>query len=146
MQNERLGKRALTYFPVWATALLWTVFYSEGAGFGAATYRNECVHRQLGGLCPLVYHALFPPHIAVSAFIGNVVSLWVDGIYDVGFLFAIIVCISLLLIASRMSRYVAERAFSWPAMVLGCICFGFIGYFYEIHQTLNTGEARVPML
>jgi phosphoglycerol transferase MdoB-like AlkP superfamily enzyme len=94
-----------------------------------------------------VYHALLPPHVGMSTFIGNLLSLWVDGIYyDAGFLFAIIVCISLLFIASRMTRYVAERAFSWPVIVLGCIVFGFMGYFYEIHQTLSTGEARVPIL
>lgn len=143
--TERLGSRALTYFRIWIMALLWTVSYSEGAGFGAATYRNECVHRQLG-LCPLVYHALFPPRVPAAAFVGNLATLWVDGLYDTGLLFAVVISIILVLIASRMTWHAIERATSWPVIAMGCLFSAPLGYFYEIQQTLRTGVAGVPLL
>lgn len=143
--NERLGRRALTYLSVWVAALLWTLSYSEGAGFGAAAYQNECSHGQVG-ICPLVYHPLFPPQVSIPAFVGNLATLWVDGVYDTGLLFAIVISVGLLLIASRMNSYVAERVFSWPLSMLGCVVFAVAGYFYEVHQTLSTGVASVPLL
>lgn len=143
--NDRLGSRALGYFRVWIIVLIWTVVYSEGAGFGAALYRNECAHLQ-GGPCPLVYQHLFPPQITVPSFINNLATLWVDGVYDSGLLFAVLISIALVLLASRMTWYTAERALSWRLTFVGCVVFVLIGFFYEVHQTLSTGIAGVPLL
>jgi hypothetical protein len=143
--NVRLGMRALSCFAVWATVLVWTLSYASGAGFGAATYRNECPTPR-AETCPLVYHALFPPHVTWPTFAGNIFSLWVDGIYDTGLMVGLFLSIALLLAASRMTRYLVERLFSWPAVMAGCVLAWPIGYYYEIHKTLGSGVAGVPLL
>lgn len=143
--NERLKGRALAYFRLWAMVALWTLLFSEGAGFGAATYQNVCAPGQ-HGICPLVYQPLFPPSVPVHTFIGYLASFWFDGLYDVGLLFALIAIISLLLVASRMTQNVAERVFSLPLIALGGIGFVLVGYFFEVHKTLSTGVAGVPQL
>ena len=145
MLNAKLGARALSCFAVWAAALVWTLSYASGAGFGAATYRNECATPRLGP-CPLVYHSLFPPQVTWPTFAGNVFSLWVDGVYDTGLMVGLFVSIGLLLVASQMTRYLVERLFCWPVIVAGCALAWPIGYYYEIHQTLSSGVAGVPLL
>lgn len=58
---------------------------------------------------------------------------------------ALVLTMVLMLTASQMTRYVAERVFSWPVILLGCAVGWTAGYFYEIHQTLSSGVARVPL-
>jgi hypothetical protein len=144
MWGEKLGARALSYLPAGVTTLLWSIFFGEGAGFGAATYTNDCGGQPYS--CHLVYHALFPPQVSLNEFAGNLASLWVDGMYDVGYQFALVVLISLLLVASQLNRDAVKRAFSWPVIFVGCALFAVFGYFYEVHQTLSTGLAHVPLL
>lgn len=150
MLLAKLGSRALTTFSVWCTAVLWTVSYADGAGFGGATYRNECLKDLSFQVppsvsCPLVHHALFPPHVSLPAFAGNVLAFWFDGMYDSGLLLGVILAAILLVCASQMRREVAEWVFSWPIMLVGCPLFFAIGYFYEIHRTLTTGASMVPL-
>ena len=140
----KLGARALSSFRVWMTILLWTLFYADGAGFGAALYRNECLQPE-NWPCPLVHHALFPPQVSIATFLGNILALWFDGMYDSGLMVALFLTIILMLTASQMTRYVAERVFSWPVVLLGCAVSWTAGYYYEIHQTLSSGVARVPL-
>ncbi|MGA9019837.1 MAG: hypothetical protein WB438_13005 [Candidatus Cybelea sp.] len=145
MLNVRLGIRALSCFAIWATILVWTLSYASGAGFGAATYRNECSTPRLGA-CPLVYHALLPPHVTLPTFVGNIFSLWIDGMYDMGLMVGLFLSIVLLFAASRMARYLVERLFYWPLVIAGCVLAWPIGYNYEIHRTLSSGVAGVPLL
>lgn len=146
MQYERLGKAALAFFPAWAAIGLWTVALCEGAGFGAAAYRNDCTGFRLEQHCPLVHHALFPPQVSLGEFAANLCTLFVDGAYDIGLLFAIITGVGVLAVASRLTRYAAEAAFSWPVIAVCCGLFSVAGYFYEVHKTLSTGVAAVPLL
>lgn len=150
MQLTKLGFRALSSFNVWITALLWTLSYADGAGFGAATYRNECTpQRGAWGTsyagCPLVHHALFPPHAPLLSFIGNIFVLWFDGMYDTGLMFGFFLTIILLLCASQMRRYLVERVFSWPVIALGCLFTFGAGYLYEVHRTLSTGVSGAQL-
>ena len=148
---EKLGSRALSTLSVWCMALLWTLSYADGAGFGGATYRNECPQDRTqfqvppDVLCPLVHHALFPPHVSLLAFAGNVFAFWFDGMYDSGLMLGVILAVVLLACASQMRRYVAEFVFSWPVIFIGCPLFFALGYLYEIHRTLSTGASMVPL-
>ena len=151
MELPKLGTRAFTTFKVWLTATAWTLCYADGAGFGAATYRNICQTSNGAGYdfpslqCPLVQQALLPPHVSVLAFTGNALALWFDGMYDSGLMFGLFVTTILIASASQMRRYVFDRIFSWPVIVLGCALAWSGGYFYEIHKTLTTGIAQVPL-
>lgn len=149
MELTKLGTRALSSFSVWITALVWTLCYADGAGFGAMAYRNVCSNRAGSyefpdSHCPLVRQALFPPHVSPIVFGGNIFGLWFNGMYDSGLMVGFFLVVILLLCASQMRRFVADMVFSWPVILLGMPLAWGSGYLYEIHQTLSTGIAQVP--
>lgn len=144
--QDKLGARAFTSFSVWLAVLAWTFFYCEGAGFGAAIYRNVCARGLDQQPCPLVYQFLFPPQVSLSTFALYVASFWFNGLYDAGLMVAFFLAVVLTLTASQLKRATVERVFSWGIILAGCGIACAAGYFYELHQTLSTGIAHVPLL
>jgi hypothetical protein len=142
----KLGARALSSFRVWFAIFVWTALYSEGAGFGGATYRNVCRGDGASQVCSLVYVQLFPPHIDLGSFAMSVGTLWLDGLYDTGLTVGFVMAVILLFAASRMTRHVVECVFSWPVFVAVGVVATLSGYFYEVHRSLSTGIASAMHL
>jgi hypothetical protein len=141
-----LGARALSSFRVWFAIFVWTALYSEGAGFGGATYRNACRGDGATQICLLVYVPLFPPQVDFGSFVMNTASFWLDGLYDTGLTVGFVMAFVLLFAASRMTRDLAERVFSWPVFVAVGLAATLAGYFYEVHRSLSTGVASAMHL
>ncbi len=141
MGDFKLGARALSSFRVWFAIFVWTVLYSEGAGFGGATYRNVCRGDGASRICLLVHVPLFPPQVDFGSFVMSAAGFWLDGLYDTGLTVGFVMAVVLLFAASQMTRDFAERTFSWPVFVAVGVIAILAGYFYEVHRSLSTGIA-----
>jgi len=142
VERTILGARTFSLFGVWLALLLWIACYSDGAGFGGAIYRNAC-HSILGEPCGLVFNPVFPPAISWWAFVVNLTTLWLDGLYDSGLTVGFVAAVVIFSAASRMTAGVAALVFSWPVMSLGCAAAWGVGFWYELHRSLSTGIASM---
>lgn len=130
-----LGSRILWSARAWAAIVSWTFAYSDGAGFGAIIYQNDC-HGS-----PLFYQPVFPPDVSIGSFLSTAGTIWVNGLYQSGITLGFLLLAVVMIGGSRLTGLALEKVLSIPLISIVAALAAPLGYLVTVHATLTSGNS-----